>query len=357
MDTNLTPEYTTPPEYAIEPKKQVAKCYNRACMAMLFQLLIANAISLIGSMVYSAILMVQFMAEGITDQNLLVQKTTDAMSPAIVLLLTAIAYLIANPVSYLIGNAMTKKHYRAKAFGGIKLPAPDCLLAILAVLGFQGVSLLIQYGLSMLTGINGMDESTAAMLSFSDNKLQNIVLVIYTVVIAAVTEELLCRGLVLKLLSPVSKTFAVIGSAIIFGLMHGNPAQMFNGFLLGLILGYAAVKSKSVWLPILCHMAANTNAAVLMYFEHEIGEEFLKTELVYAVVLVAVAVVTIFLLIRRNGKIDNENDGYPVEQAIDVPEEEKPSCKGSLLVKTPCFWIYTVIYAITGIATILPQLA
>ncbi len=357
MDINtntVPPEYTTPPAYAITPKQQVKKCYNRACMAMLFQFLIANAVALIGSIGYSIVLTAQVMAEGVTDPIEMANRTTELMSPMFMILLNAIAFLIANPLAYIIGNAMTKNHYRAKPFGGIKLPAADCVLAVLAVIGLQGFSLLVQYGLMMITNVSAVDEATAQMMSFSDNIAKNVILVLYTVVIAATTEELLCRGLTLKLFSPISKKFAVIASAVLFGVMHGNFGQMFNGFLLGLVMGYVAVKSKSLWLPIICHMAANTNAMVLSYFEYKNGEEFLTFEIIYAAVLVVVAIVSIVLLLKRNGKIDEENDGYPVEQAIEIPKEEKPACKWKALLSTPCFWIFVIIYVISAIAMLTP---
>ncbi|MBQ7980671.1 MAG: CPBP family intramembrane metalloprotease, partial [Oscillospiraceae bacterium] len=129
---------------------------------------------------------------------------------------------------------------------------------------------------------------------------------------------------------------------------------MFNGFLLGLVMGYVAVKSKSLWLPISCHMAANTNAMVLAYFEYKNGEDFLNTELIYAAILVVVAIVAIVLLLKRNGRIDDEKDGYPVEQALEVPEEEKPKCKWKALLSTPCFWIFVVIYLITALVMLTP---
>ena len=355
MDTNtntMPPEYTTPPAYAISPRQQVKKCYNRACMAMLFQYLIVNVISFIAMFVYGIVASAQAMANGASTEELM--SITTNISPMFMITLNAICYLIANPVAYLIGNVMTKQYYRAKPFGGIKLPAADCVLAVLAVLGLQGFSLLVQYGLMAITGVSAIDESTASMFTFSDNIAQNVVLVIYFVFIAAITEELLCRGLALKLFSPASKTFAVIASALLFGIMHGNFGQMFNGFLLGLVMGYVAVKSKSLWLPISCHMAANTNAMVLAYFEYKNGEDFLNTELIYAAILVVVAIVAIVLLLKRNGRIDDEKDGYPVEQALEVPEEEKPKCKWKALLSTPCFWIFVVIYLITALVMLTP---
>lgn len=352
MDTNTN--YTTPPAYAISPRQQVKKCYNRASMAMLFQYLIVNAISFIAMFVYGIIASAQAMANGASTEELI--SITTNISPMFMITLNAICFLIANPVAYLIGNAMTKNYYKAKIFGEIKLPAADCVIAVFAVLGLQGFSLLVQYAIMSVTQMSGINEATAEMFAFSDNMVQNIVMIIYFVFIAAITEELLCRGLVLKLLSPVNKTFAVIASALLFGVMHGNFNQMFNGFILGLVIGYAAVKSKSIWLPIICHMVANTNAMVIAFLEYKMGEDVIKFELIYAAVLVVVAIVAIVLLLKRNGRIDEENDGFPVETALEVPEEEKPKCKWKALLSTPCFWIFIAIYFINALIMLTPMM-
>ena len=101
-------------------------------------------------------------------------------------------------------------------------------------------------------------------------------------------------------------------------------------------------------------MIANTNAMVLSYFEYKIGEDFFTTELIYGAVLTVIAIVAIVLLLKRNGKIDEENDGFPVEQALEVPEEEKPKCKWKALLSTPCFWIFIVIYAFNALLMLTP---
>lgn len=337
------------------PVKQIKKCYNWACASLLFQFLIANAISLIGSFIYSTVLTVQLMAkENITDTVELTEKVMDSMDPAFVILLTAVSYLTANLISCLIGNAATKKLYRARIFGGIKLPAADCGLCIAAILGLQGLSMIVQLIVTNITQMSGIDSETAAMFSFSDDAARNIILILYTVVIAAFTEELLCRGVVMKLLSPVSSRFALVVSALLFGLMHGNFNQIFNGFLLGLVLGYAALKSKSVWMSVICHMAANTNAMILSFLEYKIGEDFFIAEIVYAVVLIFVGAAAIFLLYKRNGRVDDSCDRFPAESSFAVEGCNTKQLKWKLLIASPCFWIFTAIYLVTAIVMLTP---
>ena len=337
------------------PKKQVKKCYNWACGSMLCQLLFAYLIMIIISIGYSSVMTAKLMAEGnFTSQAELTNAVAESITPLFNVATTAISYLIANICSYFIANGATKSTFKAKIFGKIKTFVPDSLLCVLAILGLQGLSMIIQVVVTVITKTSGINSETAEMFSFSDDIVKNVVLVVYTIIIAAVTEELLCRGALMKLFSPVNKTFALVASSLMFGLMHGNFNQMFNGFMLGLVLGYAAMKSKSLKLSIICHMAANTNAILLSYFEYKIGDSFFNIELIYAAVLAVIGIVSVIVLLKRNGKINEAEDGFPCETAIEIPEGEEKSLKWKLLFKSPCFWIFTVIYVFIAITQLNP---
>lgn len=75
--------------------------------------------------------------------------------------------------------------------------------------------------------------------------------------IPAFCEEFLFRGLVLPQLLPYGKTVAVIGSALLFGLMHANPAQMLYATVAGIVLGLVAIESGSIWAGVLIHLFNN----------------------------------------------------------------------------------------------------
>lgn len=91
--------------------------------------------------------------------------------------------------------------------------------------------------------------------------MKNLVLmIIYTCLIAPVTEELLFRGFVLKNLSRASQRFGIIASAVLFGLWHENIAQFVLAFIMGIFMGYLTVKHDSLVPAIICHMAVNTTS-------------------------------------------------------------------------------------------------
>lgn len=78
------------------------------------------------------------------------------------------------------------------------------------------------------------------------------------VIVAPITEEMFCRGLVLRgFLFRYSKLKAIILSAFIFGLAHMNPWQFISAFLLGLIFAWWFIQTGSLITTMLAHAFAN----------------------------------------------------------------------------------------------------
>ncbi len=352
------PEGPDPVELEKRARTRVRKVYNSACLTMLIQFGIASVITSFISTIYSAYISFMTVIQNpeLDFEALLESIMETSMSPVFLLTTTAVAYLAANIVSYFIGNKMIKKHHTASIFGKIQMKPLDCILAVVGVIGVQMASALIQSLVMSLTGMTGIDENTAAMVSISDNVFQNIVLVLYTVVIAGITEELLCRGVIMKALSVKSVTFGLIASSALFGIMHGNFNQMFNGFLLGLVIGYVGIKSKSIFMPIILHMCANGHAMLWSALEFKFGKSIFAIEALYIIAIAIIGVGAAIWLYLRNGKPNDETDGFPVTSTIEeLPKTE--SRKGwtwSVIVKSPAFWIFIAIYFFTALITISP---
>ena len=86
---------------------------------------------------------------------------------------------------------------------------------------------------------------------------------LYASILAPVWEEILFRGYVLRTLRPFGKRFAVLGSALLFGLFHGNLLQTPYAVLMGLVLGYLTVEHSIVW-AVLLHLFNNLVLADLL---------------------------------------------------------------------------------------------
>ncbi len=76
-------------------------------------------------------------------------------------------------------------------------------------------------------------------------------------VFPALLEELLFRGLILQGLRCFGDGIALLVSSILFALAHFNLMQSINALLMGLLIGYFVLRSRSVWTGVILHFAVN----------------------------------------------------------------------------------------------------
>lgn len=92
-------------------------------------------------------------------------------------------------------------------------------------------------------------------------------MIIMTVIMAPIFEEIVFRGIIMKGMqnSGWSANRAIWASAILFGIVHGNPWQLVGGVLLGFVLGKVYHQTQSLLIPILLHLFNNGLSVILLY--------------------------------------------------------------------------------------------
>lgn len=70
------------------------------------------------------------------------------------------------------------------------------------------------------------------------------------------------RGVVMQPLRKYGDWFAILTSAFVFALMHGNLVQAPFAFIAGIGLGYAVIASGSLWTGILIHLLNNSISVI-----------------------------------------------------------------------------------------------
>lgn len=86
---------------------------------------------------------------------------------------------------------------------------------------------------------------------------------IFVAILAPILEEIFFRKLLCRHLLPLGEGYAIVLSAAIFGLAHGNFFQFFYAFGLGLLFALVYVKTGRLRYSILYHMAINLLGGVL----------------------------------------------------------------------------------------------
>lgn len=81
--------------------------------------------------------------------------------------------------------------------------------------------------------------------------------------IPALIEEYALRGVVMQPLRRYGDGFAIVMSALVFGLMHSNMIQAPFAFIAGITIGYFVIATGTIWTGVLIHFANNMFSVVL----------------------------------------------------------------------------------------------
>ncbi|HHW90402.1 MAG TPA: CPBP family intramembrane metalloprotease [Clostridiales bacterium] len=137
-------------------------------------------------------------------------------------------------------------------------------------------------------------------------------------VLPGVCEEFLNRGLILRgLRDTMRDKYAIIISALLFGLMHANIRQTLYTFAGGIVLAIITIKTRSILPAMIIHFMNN---GVAVYLEHAsyngwIGgnlDSFLESHFLLAVVLwvvfTALFIAAIYFIVKAEDKHYQKKD-------------------------------------------------
>ena len=126
-----------------------------------------------------------------------------------------------------------------------------------------GCMIPVQY-LSELLGITMSEEYTKLFAGIMEHNLGFLAVG----VVAPMAEEMVFRGAILRSLNSILghrlRWVAIVVSALLFALVHGNMAQGFGAFLMGLLLGWMYIRTGSIVPGVVFHWV-NNSIAVMMY--------------------------------------------------------------------------------------------
>lgn len=246
-------------------EKEYKSIMTRIGLSLLFFLLIFNLLSG-GAEVFSLLM------RELEPRSDGVYIMTDLISSICYLL----SFILPVPFYYLISNG-AKSHPMELA---LALPSPRSGIKLFAVV-WAGMAVIIPvaYLNSLLFPVSV--EVTADLFGLDFSKPYMLVLhFISTALVPAFAEELLFRGMVVSNLKPYSKNAAVILSAVAFGLMHQNPAQILYATAAGIVFGIVYVETESIWCCITLHFV-NNFISVLQTYATYIFDEYTANTLLF----------------------------------------------------------------------------
>lgn len=162
---------------------------------------------------------------------------------------------LASVIMFFAFNAVNKVDSRAM-FSTRNITAGMLGRFVLMAFAFHTVGMILEYGVDFVLYSTGY-EVTSFDYETKNDAATVLTDVVSSVIAAPIAEELFFRGVVLKQTSRVSARFGIVFSAVMFGLMHGNPYQFVMATVIGLFFGYITVKTDSLIPSIVCHIAIN----------------------------------------------------------------------------------------------------
>ena len=233
----------------IMDRKQLRKALGAAGWIALIYDLIMGASVIVTMIVEMIVSMIAAIYAGGDDMNSMMSSVLAAYS-------SAWGYFVAAAVGLLILFAWKKPRYwKQEIWARGKPMKPGAFAGILFV--FLGIQFVYQfYAMGLEALLNGMGLTLLEGMESVSAGAEGFSMFAYMCLLAPVTEELLFRGLIQRTLLPYGKKLAILGSAFLFGMMHGNILQTPFAFAVGLVLGYVATEYSIAWAMVL-HMINN----------------------------------------------------------------------------------------------------
>ena len=146
-----------------------------------------------------------------------------------------------------------------------------------------------------------------SLLTYSLNTPNYLISIVSLVILPAVCEELLFRGLIFKALKPKGKIFSIIISALMFALFHMSINQLFHPFIVGLILGLVMYKENNVTYCIIIHAINNFISLTLQYLNISLIFNHWTYILVAIILFLALLVFLLYFIFKNHKLVEKTN--------------------------------------------------
>ena len=305
-----------------DPKyKKMKSDYSKGALACLIWFGALNVIGTLFLSIGMAIVLMIYLKNG---GNFVIEEISDVIN--IMFSLTHEDYYVVVPIMYTIGYIASSvaailigkkivygKRNENKVEKNIKkLSIKELLLVMIVAFGLWGIGVLIGNLPEFFAESEGINQLE---LIFGD---YTIIYIAQAMIGAPIIEEFIFRKLLIDKIVPHGEGIAIITSAMLFGLMHGNFGQFFLAFFLGLLFALIYVKTRNIKYTMGLHFMINTVASlpeIFMLFN-------INIEIGWLIGIGALALVGIVLaIIFRKSEIFKVNkecefDGYLIHRAV-----------------------------------------
>lgn len=197
--------------------------------------------------------------------------------------------------------------------------------------GVQWISALFTLPLVFCFEKLGLDLSYSEMAA-KGGALDDVPMLVYTILIAPIVEELVFRGIFYKRFKVFGSFFTAFACSLFFALIHSNFLQFIPAFMMGFVL-FAIRDKYGLRYSILLHLTNNALAILV----NNLGASLPWISYVYGFLLLGGAVYTIVHLVKNRARL-----------SVFFPkEEEKRTIR--LFFSSPLVWLDILILVLLAI--------
>ena len=208
---------------------------------------------------------------------------------------------------------------------------PVFLHFFLIFCGVQWISSLLTIPLVLLFQKMGLDLSYSEMAA-KGGALNDIPMLVYTILIAPIVEELVFREVFYKRFKAFGSFFTAFACSLFFALIHSNFLQFIPAFMMGFVL-FAIRDKYGLRYSILLHLT--NNALAILVNNLGTAQPWLMSA--YGLLLLGGSVYTVISLIKNRAKL------------VALCPDEKGRKALKLFFSSPLVWVDIVVLVILAI--------
>lgn len=246
-------------------------------------------------------------------------------------------------LAFFVGSLIFK---RSKDFKKTpyNLPKDKIKALLLVFIGFGGCLVANYVTVFFRVFMEGMGiYSDYTALQDPSSTLDVVMIFIGSAIVPPLFEEFAIRGVLMQSLRKYGDAFAIIASAFVFGVFHGNIVQIPFAFLCGLFIGYAVIATESLWTGVIIHGLMNAMSAIssgiIYYIDEYTSNNFFYVASAAGIIL---GVLALIVYLTR----------YKFKETLNDTESFNSLSLGERFVKfntSPVMIVAIIIYVINAI--------
>ena len=198
----------------------------------------------------------------------------------------------------------------------------------------------------------------ASTVIYADDNL--IALLMATVILPAITEEILLRGIVFTEYEQnnTGALGAIIGSAFLFAFIHFDPKGFISYLFAGVILATALHVTRSLFVPIIIHLMNNSICLFTDTFLKRVSKESISSFFVFFMLVVLFLVALFFWLeslewisnekaarlVRKQNSIESINTGKLIPSKTKIREIIRSVLFAPMFIVVIIIYLFKIVF-------------